>query len=158
MLASEVFDASIHGAESLALRQRALRASRLAARIAGTHPDAGAATTAALLADIAYLLPDVRSVDVSGAEEELSPNAHAELGASLLGLWALPVPIVDAVANHHAPQFSARGEFGTVGIVHVAVALANGVEPDQEFLEAHGMASKLSEWKSFCGGIGVERL
>ena len=148
VLATEVFDSKSQGPAADALRHRALRASRLASRIAGGRADAGFATTAALLADIGYLLPGIDAIDVTNASEPLSERAHAELGASLLALWALPLPIVEAVAYHHTPALIPRGDFGIHGIVHVSTALANDLQPDMEFLEKHGMSHQVEHWQA----------
>ena len=41
---------------------------------------------------------------LAGAAPEGQGATHAEVGAYLLGLWGLPFQIVEAVANHHAPE------------------------------------------------------
>src|SRR5262249_51159660 len=122
-------------------------ASRLAARIAAGKPYASTAATAALLADIGYLLPGVEANSADDSAD-WSEHAHAEIAASLLALWALPLPIVEAVACHHAPARVPRSEFGVHGTVHVATALACQVEPDLEWLERHGLSEQLEEWRA----------
>ncbi|HEX6834165.1 MAG TPA: HDOD domain-containing protein, partial [Rudaea sp.] len=91
-------------------------------------------------------LPGVSSIDIG--ERSFSAHAHAEIGASLLALWALPLPIVEAVACHHAPSLLPLSEFGLHGIVHVASALANEYEPDLDFLAARGVEDRLPQWRA----------
>lgn len=38
------------------------------------------------------------------AERQLFGTTHAEIGAYLLGIWGIPLSVVAAVANHHAPE------------------------------------------------------
>lgn len=155
VLATEVFSAS-SGAAADELRNRSLAASRLASRIAAGKPEAAMASTAALLANVAFLLPGINQVQ---AEPPLSAFAHAEIGASLLALWKLPLPIVEAVAYHHAPAQLPQQNFGLCGIVHLAASIANGDEPDLDFLAAHGMIDQLAYWKETVaresGGAGL---
>ena len=48
---------------------------------------------------------------------------HAEVGAYLLALWGLPVPLVEAVACHHHPRRCGTPELCLAGVVHIANAL-----------------------------------
>ena len=48
---------------------------------------------------------------------------HADVGAYLLALWGLPIPLVEAVACHHHPQRCGTGELCLAGVVHIANAL-----------------------------------
>ena len=48
---------------------------------------------------------------------------HAEVGAYLLALWGLPVPLVEAVACHHQPRRCCTNEMCLAGVVHIANAL-----------------------------------
>jgi HD-like signal output (HDOD) protein len=87
--------------------------------------------------------------------------SHAEIGGYLLGIWGLPYPIVEAVANHHAPSRVDCQEFGVLAAVHAADALVrevatapsagvwsqvNGPGLDQAFLERIGVGQQVSEW------------
>jgi putative nucleotidyltransferase with HDIG domain len=63
------------------------------------------------------------------AERELFGSTHAEVGAYLLGLWGLPLEIVDAVASHHDPERLAwQGKVDVPMAVHLANVLAH--DPD----------------------------
>ena len=51
----------------------------------------------------AVALAAEREIPIQDAEMEIFGATHAEVGAYLLGLWALPDAVVEAVAYHHAP-------------------------------------------------------
>ena len=140
VLASETFG-SIQSAGQVdrdALQDRALRTSRLAGRLlAGASAELAA--TAGLLAEIGLLLP---GVDAGGGDLH-----YAEAGAYLLGLWGLPMPIVEAVAYQLDPARVRSGGFWVTGAVHVAAALVAGREVDEAYLRTVGVADKLPRWR-----------
>ncbi|WP_305804169.1 HDOD domain-containing protein [Stenotrophomonas sp. YIM B06876] len=147
VLASEVFSAqSLSTTERNALQARALTASRLAAKML-PESSAQLGATAALLADIGLLLPGVRN-EHDPAEEGDDRPGHAEAGAYLLGLWGLPMPIIEAVAFHLQPQRSNIRSFWVTGAVHVATALASGLPVDEQYLARVGVAAKLDGWRN----------
>lgn len=152
VLASEVFSASpLSGAERNALQQRALLASRLAAKLL-PESSAELGATAALLADIGLLLPGVRNERTEADNDDLRPG-HSEAGAYLLGLWGLPMPIIEAVAFHLQPQRSNTRSFWVTGAVHVALALVNGDPVDEEYLQRAGVLAKLPQWRDHANGL-----
>ncbi len=59
---------------------------------------------------------------------------HAEAGAYLLALWGLPIPLVEAVANHHNPRRCGTQEFCLAGVVHVANAHQHAQTAHSEFV------------------------
>ena len=146
VLASEVFALpGMSGSERNALQSRALLASRLAARmLPAASAELGA--TAALLADIGLLLTGVRD-EREPAEPGDERPGHAEAGAYLLGLWGLPMPIIEAVAFQLQPARSNVRSFWVAGAVHVATALAAGHAVDEEYLARTGMLPKLEQWR-----------
>ncbi len=88
-------------------------------------------------------------------EEKQAGVTHAEIGAYLLGLWGLPYPVMEAVANHHQPQRSKPEIFDVTAAVYVANILAHevktGVEDtslDLDYLERLGVAPRLGEWRA----------
>lgn len=153
VLASEVFSASpLSVGERNSLQQRALMASRLAAKLL-PESSAELGATAALLADIGLLLPGVRNERTEPASDgDLRPG-HAEAGAYLLGLWGLPMPIIEAVAFHLQPQRSNTRSFWVTGAVHVALALVNGDPVDEEYLQRAGVLGKLPQWRDHANGL-----
>jgi HD-like signal output (HDOD) protein len=93
------------------------------------------------------------------ASEERSFGAnHAEVGGYLLGLWGLPVPVVEAIALHHQPQISTHAEFSPLTAVHVADALTNVhhapaqealcEELDLKYLKALKLDHRLEPWRA----------
>ncbi len=146
VLASEVFALpGVSNAERNALQSRALVASRLAAKmLPASSAELGA--TAALLADIGLLLPGVRDQRQPAEAGDERPG-HAEAGAYLLGLWGLPMPIIEAVAFQLEPQRSNVRSFWVAGAVHVATALASGQPVDEQYLQRVGVLPKLAQWR-----------
>lgn len=140
VLASETFG-SVQSAGNVdrdAMQERALRTSRLAGRLLGGS-SAELAATAGLLAEVGRLLPGVGS--------ESGPD-YAEAGAYLLGLWGLPMPIVEAVAYHRTPSRLRSSGFWVTGAVHTASALVCDEAVDEEYLRAVGVLEKLPQWRA----------
>jgi HD-like signal output (HDOD) protein len=67
-------------------------------------------------------------------EEEILGVTHAELGGYLLGLWGLPLPIVEAVAFHHRPDHVVPTSIDLLGVVHVADFLADDLDEERKAL------------------------
>ncbi|UKE51541.1 HDOD domain-containing protein [Xanthomonas translucens] len=147
VLASEVFSVqALSNAERNTLQQRSLLASKLASKmLPAASAELGA--TAALLADIGLLLPGIRNEREPAAEGDDERPGHAEAGAYLLGLWGLPMPIIEAVAFQRQPQRSSTRSFWVTGAVHVAMALASGSEIDEDYLGKTGTLGKLPSWR-----------
>ena len=149
-----------------AIQHRALAIAQLASRIARGRADADAAFMAGLVCDVGELIsvttPAAAPGDPSAAPGNPSaalggPSAapggpstltHAELGAFLLGLWGLPFPIVEAVANHHAPRRNAHDRLGLPQIVWLASCLVHGEHPDADYLKQIGASELLPEFES----------
>jgi len=95
------------------------------------------------------------SLPLHVAEEKLYGVTHAEVGAYLLGIWGLPYPIVEAVANHHHPSRVPPHDFGILDAVHIAECLISEVEDDEkassplnlDYLEALGVMDKVASWR-----------
>lgn len=130
------------------------------------------AYTAGLLHDVGVLvlatnLPDrygavlrkasAERSEVCEAERSELGATHAEVGASLLGLWGLNDPIVEAVAYHHRPGECLSKTFAPLTAVHVANALLQeGAEPttgpapvqiDHLYLEKLALADRVPRWR-----------
>jgi HD-like signal output (HDOD) protein len=87
---------------------------------------------------------------------------HAEVGGYLLGLWGLPVPVVEAIALHHSPALSTDKSFSPLTTVYVADGLAKSQklkadlqEPsiDLTYLSELGLAERLDFWKEVLSGL-----
>jgi len=156
------------------LHEHSLLVGRVAAQLAPRGQGAHDAYMAGLLHDVGKLillanrpgyyaevvvqaLAEGRSLHA--VEEERLGVSHAEIGAYLLSLWGLPNPIVEAVANHHAPGRVETQSFDLVAAVHVANALVHeqggsaagdGEQPmlDEGLLAGLAVASQLPTWRA----------
>lgn len=147
VLASEVF---AHGArpdlDRVGMQQRALIASQLARRML-PESSAELGATAALLADIGLLLPGIRDERAAPDTQPADAPGHTEAGAYLLGLWGLPMPIIEAVAFQRCPARSGTRSFWVTGAVHVATALAAGEAVHEDYLQRTGVIDKFDGWR-----------
>ena len=152
-----------------------VRVGRLAQRIAkvegGDDKLAEEAFTAGLLHDIGKLaLADNSALGyvelMARAEEVKRPlieiereafqATHAEVGAYLLDLWGLPLPLVEAVALHHEPGKTDAPCFNSLTAVHVANALESEASMpeslsqglDLQYLDRLGLQSRLDAWRA----------
>jgi HD-like signal output (HDOD) protein len=98
------------------------------------------------------------STPVWRAEKDVFGITHAELGASVLGLWGLPLPLLQAVAWHHTPSENQPPGFQVVTSVHVANALDhernNRIAEaliDRDYLGAAGLLDRINRWREACG-------
>lgn len=77
------------------------------------------------------------------AEYELFETSHSEVGAYLLGLWGLPVPILEIAAFHHTPLKQEDIEASPMSAVHLANMLVNQDKFDPYPLLEHYPENKL---------------
>jgi len=96
-----------------------------------------------------HRLIDTEGMEPHLAEQSVFAATHADVGGYLIGLWGLPVPVVEAVALHHFPGLSPRPEFSALTCVHVADAIeaGSGHEPNRDYLERIHLASRLPAWR-----------
>jgi HD-like signal output (HDOD) protein len=90
----------------------------------------------------------------------LAGIGHAELGATVLGIWGLPLPIAEAVALHHCPWRQHQHVFSPITAVHVANILEHEAFPDPTiilpsqintaYLEDLGLADRPDRWRQHC--------
>jgi HD-like signal output (HDOD) protein/CheY-like chemotaxis protein len=94
-----------------------------------------------------------RTAALLEAEQQTFGANHAEIGGYLLGLWGLPVPVVEAIALHHNPSKSPNLAFGPLTAVHVADGLVSSQlqaiaeEVDLDYLRALGLQGRLDIWR-----------
>jgi HD-like signal output (HDOD) protein len=91
------------------------------------------------------------------AEKEIFGVNHASVGGYLLGLWGLPVAVVEAIALHHSPHRAASAAFCALTAVHAAnafeqeraailpVAAEDGL--DGPYFAALGLTHRVVEWR-----------
>jgi len=148
-------------------------AARQIAQAAGIPREAaGEAFTAGLLHDVGMLvlahnMPDryaevigrTEGEDLATVEAEAFGATHAEVGAYLLGIWALPDTLADAAAFHHRPQDARQSGFCALAAVHIADCL--GTDPqsaerlcagrlDPDYVAQLGIPDQLRAWQESC--------
>jgi HD-like signal output (HDOD) protein len=138
VLGAEVFTSvSAPGLDLEDAQAHALITSMVARHLVRAPLDQDDAATAGLLHDVGELVlagpyPEVTEAraNLSGRERleaergALGGVTHAEVGAYLVGIWGLPLGIVEAVAFHEEPERCARMTDPTAA-VHVAAALVD---------------------------------
>ncbi len=141
------------------LQNRSLSIAKLAARIAKGTEDADTAFMCGLVCDIGELvlarhtqrdpIADRERAHAHAHELGLGAVTHAEVGAFLLGLWGLPYRVVEAVANHHAPERNAYERLGLPQIVWLASCLVHAEEPNPEYITRIGASKALADAREF---------
>jgi len=129
------------------LQKRSLAIAQLSSRIAQGREDTDAAFMAGLVSDVGQLILGSTPAGEGPDNSQSDAITHAEVGAFLLGLWGLPFRIVEAVANHHAPQRNAHDKLGLPQIVWLASCLVYGEEPDPEYVKRIGAEQLLPKFK-----------
>jgi hypothetical protein len=71
----------------------------------------------------AIKLAEKQKLPPSEVEAQVFGATHAETGAYLLSVWGLPLPIVEAVARHHAPARTMDKHFTATTALHLAEQL-----------------------------------
>jgi len=187
VLATEVFNgsrlASRSGLSLDALRDHSVLTAGIAQKILShDRKQAEDAWAAGLLHDVGKLvlaseLPDHLATAMAlgrktgqrpwQAEQEIYGVTHAEVGAYLLGLWGLPYPLVEAVANHHMPERVQHPGLDALTAVHVANALAHECEPggkpesqadlNSDYVASLGLAHHLPRWRESAQELACAR-
>jgi HD-like signal output (HDOD) protein len=105
-----------------------------------------------------------QDLDPLVAEQRAFGATHGDVGGYLLGLWGLPVPVVEAIAFHHQPLLTRQRTFTPLTAVHVADALMHendrsGLRPavDGTYLEELGLADRLEDWRLRCRPVMILR-
>jgi HD-like signal output (HDOD) protein len=168
------------------MQRHGLLVGAIARRVAGNDPRIGDdAFMAGILHDVGKLVlmkvePDGFAECQARARSERRPTyevererfgvSHAEVGGYLLGIWGLPYPIVEAVANHHAPGRVTQPRADVLTAVYVGdllvheqegrMAAADDPAPplDERYLEQAGALEHLPEWREFAASqVGSDR-
>lgn len=173
VLASEVFTAlgsSVGGISLEGFQARACMVSRLAAELVAGTKHVDTAASAGLLHGIGTLVLAKAQPGAFGAilaaaargegdrlslEKEAFEATHPEVGGALLGIWGLPVPLVEAVAFHLDPSQTEPTGLDALVAVHIARVLiteALGEKPevgaimDMELVRALSLEPKIAGW------------
>ncbi len=152
------------------LQRRSLEIARLASRLAEKSADADSAFMAGLVCDLGQLVlatvaPDkVKLARTEAARSNVLPHvaeralwgvSHAEVGAFLLGLWGLPNPIVEAVANHHTPDRNAHEHCGLPQLIWLSACIVEGTPPDPALVERFQLNTALERSKQIASGAAA---
>lgn len=96
----------------------------------------------------------------TAAEHGVFGCNHAEVGGYLLGLWGLPVAVVECVSYHHHPGRTLENTFSPLTAVHAANVLAYQLDKecvagkapqfDLDYLMRVGKASHVGAWLEEC--------
>ncbi len=93
------------------------------------------------------------------AEQQIFGADHGTVGGYLLGLWGLPVPVVEAIALHHTPGVILNPVFSPLAAVHVANALERtdqgDAQLDNEYVRAVGLEGFVEEWRTNLGSAAA---
>ncbi|MGZ8939357.1 MAG: HDOD domain-containing protein [Limisphaerales bacterium] len=152
----------------------AASAKRIAELLCNDPDVARYAFTAGLLHDIGKLalalnfeeqyqgaikLAEKQKLPASEVEAQVFGATHAETGAYLLSVWGLPLPIVEAVARHHAPARTMDKHFTAATALHLAEQLEYSEDPirrgskdvvlDLDYPAALQISGRLEELKAF---------
>lgn len=152
-LSASVFDAldasPVAGKLLTHLQALSLRRAHLSRLLLGDSRLAEEGFTAALMLDIGQAVlaladPTQFARMVASAREQSLPwhqveprffgVAHPEVGACLLGLWGLPLELVETVAYHHCPARAHHAQTRVLAAVHVADVLAEGADASAKLL------------------------
>lgn len=156
--------------------EHSLRTGILAQRIPGQHMDDSYVSEQAFCAGILHDIGKIilanglpaeydtvikeacnKHLPLLDVEQTHFHTTHAEVGAYLLALWGLPIPLVESVANHHHPNRCGTGEFCLAGVVHIANALQHLETPhpetvpspiNAEYLKLVGMDQQFETWRA----------
>jgi HD-like signal output (HDOD) protein len=98
-----------------------------------------------------------RRIPIYDAEKQVLKATHADIGAYLLSIWGLPIPLVETVGLHHEPGRAPERTFGALTAVHVASAWSYEQTPsareipvsplDLDYLKETGVADRLDLWR-----------
>ena len=97
------------------------------------------------------------TVSFVAAEENTFGANHADVGGYLLGLWGLPVPVVEAIALHHNPAQCTYTGFSPLTAVHAANALVDFGGPTDRLFESSRLDSSYLKLLELDGRLEVWR-
>ena len=152
-------------ARKMAQDQKEDRALAEAAFTAGLLHDIGKLVLAANFEEQyhgAQALARKTNMPLWEVERDLFGGSHAEIGAYLLGLWGLPMELLEAAALHHDPQRAFAKTFSPLTAVHVANVLEYELHPEGEglvspqldhaYLAELGLTGQLDRWRVLVTG------
>jgi HD-like signal output (HDOD) protein len=167
------FNAHCPGFDAVALQDRSLQVATLAARILAGDPLSDVAFMAGVLHDLGQLvlasqmtdefaqalaLARTEQIPLHQAEQRVIGVDHALVGGYIIGIWGLPIPLVEAVVHHHHPERMHPTRIDAVGALHIAEVLVSearaaegspGLERISPALSGlAGVEGRLPDWRS----------
>lgn len=150
-------------AKAIAGAEHADRTLRDESFVAGLLHDAGKMVLACNFPEQyanALCLARESQADFLAVEQQVFGANHADIGGYLLGLWGLPVPVVEAIALHHTPVHCTHKAFSPLTALHVADALVREQQSESndkastplctEYLQEIGLADRINDWRTVC--------
>jgi putative nucleotidyltransferase with HDIG domain len=135
----KIWEHSIHVAQiarDLVLFETKNRALAAQALAAGLLHDLGKIVLASNFDDLygrVHSLARKQPVALWEIEREMFGASHGEIGACLVGMWNMPIEIVDAAAFHHEPPLCEHDQLSPLAAVHIANVLEHQRQPNNEF-------------------------
>lgn len=86
------------------------------------------------------------NITITEAEKNIIGASHTEIGSYLIGLWGLPLSIVESISFHHSPEQSADTEFTPLAATHIAAMHHQDLTISKEYLEQIGLSERLPIW------------
>jgi len=151
----------INGVSMQRFQLHGLQVGKVARRIAPSHRSE-VCFTAGLVHDVGKLVLSLafgsRYAEVQAASDQgLEPAwkleqaelgvTHPEAGAYLLGVWGLPLEVVEGVAWHHHPCEVQRTDMDTVAAVHLADAIVHGHHASKKLVKQLQLRQQLIRWR-----------
>ena len=113
-----------------------------------------------------YLIARAAGGQCASVETGLFGASQVRVGAYLLGIWGLPIPVVEAVAWQDQPSALQESQFSPAGAVHVALRLTAGglsrsgngdneLPRDEVYLEHTAVAQRWSFWEADVGALNL---
>ena len=149
-------------ARDLVLFETKDRALASQALTAGLLHDLGKVVLAKNFGDLygrVYSLASKQPVAIWDIEKEMFGANHGEIGACLIGMWNLPLSIVDAAALHHEPPAGEQEGLTPLAAVHIANVLERELWMGRDealvapiisatFLNELGLLDRLPVWRA----------
>jgi len=149
-----------NASKSVALYEDTERKPAEEAYIAGLLHDVGKLVLAANLPQQyqeAISIARQEKVPLSVAERKVFNADHADVGGYLLGLWGLPVPVVEAIALHHRPSAAIQKRFSPLTALHVGNTMVTPEKPviadippsplDENYLAELKLSHRMNLWR-----------
>lgn len=145
-------------AQRIAASEKASKALVEESFTAGLLHDVGKVVLLAEMLDKYKEILGTNPDSILALELERLGCTHAQVGAYLVSIWGLPVPLVHALAFHHNPLDTGESQFTSLTAVHAADAIASlnnpsplnhDIELDMNYLDRLGLREREPIWRSF---------